>query len=396
MIDEVMITAVNESSASDSDIYSTVSDLKPSEELYSYAERVVIGFICLFVCIFGSVGNTLVIIAVLLSRKLQTPPNAFVVSLATADLLTSLFLIWNVVALLSPEDWPLPNAKWLCTLAGFINVMGIGVSLFCLAAISLNRYILITKPYKTYQRVYSPVKIGLMVILIWIYHFGILLTLSLNRYISFGYDQKYHECSDFEHNDSKIRGLIVTLAKGINLFLVLAIVIFSYAFVFRHVRRHFKRKRRRELNNMQASSSGIAGEPSRHPQQAWYVTENSTQGDSTSLPEASGQPNRRRENTYDRKDLEVTKNLFIIVAVFFLCFMPYCTLLFFPGSGDFLRLYGVVLIYSNSSINPVIYACRHPHFKVVFRAMIQCQYQNIPEPTGILKRLYTRRLNPQQ
>ncbi|XP_072028336.1 type-1 angiotensin II receptor-like [Amphiura filiformis] len=170
---------------------SSASGLRQNENLHPYAERVVIGVIYLFICIFGTVGNFLVIIAVLLSRKLQTPPNAFVVNLATADLIACLSFIWNVVAMLIPNGWPLPNTKWMCTLAAFINI------------------------------------------------------------------------------------------------------------------------------------------------------------------------------------------------------------LILPGADSF-RLYGIVLVYANSSINPIIYARRHPHFKVVFSALIECRYQNIPEPTGILKRFSSRRINPIQ
>ncbi len=377
----------------ESEISENENRLTTDEDLYSYSSRIIIALLCLLICIFGSVGNSLVIIAVFLSRKLQTPPNAFVVSLAIADLLTSLFLIWNVVALLSPNGWLLPNAKWLCSLAGFINILGIGVSLFSLASISLNRYILITKPYDTYRKVYSPVKIGLMVLLTWTYHSTTLVTLSLTRCIGFGYDRKFFECSDFEvDTDSIVPGLIVTLIKGINIFAVIGIVLVTYTLVFRHVRQHFKQKRRRrELNNIsvQASTSAVP------------VTD--------SIPETVGQDRRswannadsnaqfrlqtRRENAFNQKDLEVTKNLFIVVAAFFLCFMPYFVLLLFPGT-DSIRLYGVLFVYSNSCINPVIYARRHPHFKVVMGAMIKCNFEHIPEPTEIIKRFRSSRINP--
>ncbi|XP_072028339.1 G-protein coupled receptor moody-like [Amphiura filiformis] len=369
----------------------TSSKLDNAVSLYSYTQRIVVGMICLLIFIFGSVGNSLVIIAVLLSRKLHTPPNVFVVSLATADLLTSVSLIWNVVALLGPNGWPLQNATWLCTVAGYIVLDCIGVSLLNLAAISLNRYILITKPYNKYRKVYSPVKIGLMVIFTWVIPSLLLLLLSLIRLIGFGYNNKLFLCNELEqHPQSELTLLLV---KVLITLLVLVTVIISYILVYRHVRQHFKKKRRRELNslNMQVSTSGATARPAaRFERQGRGAC---STADSTSQPVTSGHATRSRENAFNQMDLEVTKNLFIVVAIFFLCFIPYAIILFIPGSDSY-HLYGVLLVFANSTFNPVIYARRHPHFKVVFIAMIKCRYKNIPEPTGIVKRFSSRRVNP--
>ncbi|XP_072028335.1 probable G-protein coupled receptor No18 [Amphiura filiformis] len=378
-MDAAMFSIGNSSSASDNETVVIASN----EDLYSYAERVVAAVICSIICIFGSIGNSLVIIAVLLSRKLHTPPNVFVVSLATADLLTSLFLIWDVVALLSSDGWPLPNAKWLCTMTSFVIFVCIGTSLSNLAAISLNRYILITKPYRTYQRIYSPVNIGLMVIFTWICPNLLSLLLSLTKIVGFGYNRKYFICCHFGQQPED--ELLFILSDVLLIFIVLVVVVLSYIFVLKHVRQHFKGKRRREVQGivMQASTSG--NDTERQDRQRSTTAENSI-----SQPDPSGQPIRRRENY---KDLQVTKNLLLVVVVFFVCFLPYSFLIIFPRSDSF-HLYAILLALMNSCVNPVIYARRHPHFKIVLSAMIKCQYQNIPEPTGIAKRFFSRGINP--
>ncbi len=362
-------------------ILTTDSDSKTHVDLHSYTERLILAMLCLFICIIGTVGNSSVFIAVLLSRKLQTPTNAFVVSLAITDLITSLLLIWNVVTLLSPNGWPLPDAIWLCVFTGYMSYNSLGISLLNLAAISVNRYVLITKPLKTYQKIYTPVNIGIMVAAIWI--IPITISLSLKRIAWFGYYEKFYMCSEKTSNPHG--EFVHTVLKIVFTLSVLTTVIISYTLVFRHVRRHSK-KMRQQLNNaassMQASSSRATTE-----QQTQSTTADTIPG-----PGTSGESSRRWQKTVNKQDIEITKNLLIVVIAFFLSFMPYAIIILFPGSESY-HWYTTIFVFANSCMNPVIYARRHPHFKVVFEAMIKGQYQNIPEPSGILRRFISRRIN---
>ena len=357
--------------------------------LYSYTERVVLATIFLFIAIFGTLGNSLVIIAVLLSRKLQTPPNAFVASLAVADLLTCASLTWNIVSLISFNGWPLNNAKWLCTTAGYTVLVCIGVSLFSLSAISLNRCMLITQPYRKYQRIYSSLNIGLMIAGTWVIPSFLFLSLALTGIIRFGYNDKLFLCNEFEQHQKG--DLALLLVKVITTLMALLTVVASYTLVFIHVRRHFKRKREREMNSNNSHTSSTAEEPRGRVRD---VRNTLSIGHSVYN---TGAPNQgtvlKRENPFNRKDLEVTKNMLAIIIIFFLCFMPYAVILFIPGA-ERLHLYGITLVFANSSLNPIIYGLRHPHFKLVLGTLIKCRYDNIPEPAEIVKRFSSRRIEP--
>ena len=131
---------------------STTSPVPTVEFLFDDpVQRIIVAVMFLIAALVGSVGNTIVIIAVCLSRKLRTVTNVFVVNLAVADLLTSLFVPWNAVALLSLDGWPLPF--WICSVAGAITYLCISASFYSLASIAVNRFILITKGLHAYQRV---------------------------------------------------------------------------------------------------------------------------------------------------------------------------------------------------------------------------------------------------
>ena len=279
-----MVNEENSSSVLENGINGSISNdsnLRILGDLHSYTERLMLAMLCLLICIFGTLGNSSVFIAVLLSRKLQTPTNAFVVSLAITDFITSLLLVWYSVTFLNLHGWPLPDAKWLCTIIGYMTINNFGVTLVNLAAISMNRYILITKPLKTYQKIYTPVNIGLMVAATWI--IPLLTFLPLAGIARFGYNKKFFACSDNPDPEDQFTFILVQV---VFILVVLTIVITCYTLVFRHVRRHSK-KMRQQLNNaassMQASSSRATTE-----QQTQSTTADTIPG-----PGTSGESSRR-------------------------------------------------------------------------------------------------------
>ena len=84
--------------------------------------------------------------------------------------------------------------------------------------------------------------------------------------------------------------------------------------------------------------------------------------------------------------MEITKNLFVVVCVLLVCLMP-VVIVNSLEVGPRYTVYGLVFSLVNSSVNPLIYAWRHPHFKVVLRLMVKCRYREIPRPSDTLLRL---------
>ena len=362
-----------------------------SENLYSYGERTFVAITWTLITLFGTVGNSMVIAAVLFSQKLRTATNVFVVNLAVADFLTSLFLTWSVVALLGRHGWPIPDAEWLCSAGGFMIFLCTGVSLYNLAAIALNRLVLITQSFDTYKKIYTPVNITLMAAMIWFIPVAIFISLPLAGIGGFGYDKQHSTCSDLDHHP---QNETFQLAQTILFYPIpLITIVVSYALVFRHMRRHFKRQRSmHELSDIATISSSKVSNS-----ESFVVTDNHmTAVEGLPRVQMQSTPKRvtrsTRSQRIDEMEVEITKNLFLVVCAFFLFFSPYCIALFIPGS-DYLLLYLGISVLSNSIINPVIYAKRHPHFKVVFKCMLTCRYSEIPEPSDTLKRLLSRKPN---
>ncbi|XP_033324581.2 octopamine receptor in mushroom bodies isoform X2 [Megalopta genalis] len=115
-------------------------------------------------------GNVLVILAVYHTNKLRNVTNMFIVSLAVADLMVGLAVLpfsatWEVFKVWIFGDlwcsvW-LAVDVWMCT-ASILN----------LCAISLDRYLAVTRPV-SYPQIMSPKRARLLVATVWILSFVI-------------------------------------------------------------------------------------------------------------------------------------------------------------------------------------------------------------------------------
>ncbi|XP_031618115.1 octopamine receptor Oamb isoform X2 [Contarinia nasturtii] len=125
-----------------------------------------------FINVLVIVGNCLVIAAVFCSHKLRSVTNFFIVSLAVADLLVGIAVLpfsatWEVFKVWIFGDlwcsiW-LAVDVWMCT-ASILN----------LCAISLDRYVAVTRPV-TYPSIMSTKRAKLLVAGVWVLSFVICL-----------------------------------------------------------------------------------------------------------------------------------------------------------------------------------------------------------------------------
>ena len=125
------------------------------------------------------------------------------------------------------------------------------------------------------------------------------------------------------------------------------VIITSYTKVFFVLRNVKKRVNQEQI--VPSVSSGVPRPPQRAPRAA----------------------SRKRQAT-------VTKNMFYVVCAFLLCMTPYSVVLVFPGSDSFVP-YAAVILMLSSSVNPAIYATKHPDFGEVMRKIATCKFHQIPQ-----------------
>ncbi|XP_038069271.1 alpha-1A adrenergic receptor-like [Patiria miniata] len=312
--------------------------------------------------IAGTTGNSLVILAVLLSKKLRTTTNAFVVNLSVADLLTCLMLpayaIYVQALLFGIGDTLV--GFWVGIVTKVIEYTTLGCSILTLMCIALNRWLLISRPLTTYLKVYTPKKIALWLVFTWVMSFVVIIIPPL------------------------VPGQIMRtfrVVMAVVMFPVPSIVIITcYALIWRRINRLVKRKAD------SASTHEVSNEPITHISTVTQLDGIASRSDST-RPQASSKSAKMTGNCQlIRHQTHVTKNMFYVVCAFVLCVGPSAVSLSM-GIYDRASLvgeYAFAVLLFNSCINPLIYATKHRDFKTVFRCIVRRQWDNIPEPSDFL------------
>ncbi|KAJ8028065.1 Melatonin-related receptor [Holothuria leucospilota] len=323
-------------------------------------QRIILSCVFVVIAFIGTFGNSLVVLAVLFSRKLRTTTNVFVVSLAVADLLTCLFLPWNVVSLLSFDTWP--THEYICVVAALVMYTCVGCSVYTLAAIAFNRYTLITRSLHIYKRYFATPKTVVMVAVTWVLPLFYALIPLIFGLGELGYDSKYSTCT---HKTSHPLSDYYSLTQALVIYPVpLVIITLCYTSVFMYVRAHTK-----------SITEGPENSTSSH-------TSHCSKRRESSLP-------TRSMSVISRRQVKITQNLFYVVCAFLICITPYCLSLIVPRSEPVVPWAGA-LILCNSCINPLIYGTKHPQFKRVMCSILTCQLRNIPEPAHFLRATQSR------
>ncbi|XP_072167101.1 G-protein coupled receptor moody-like [Diadema setosum] len=359
-------------------------------ELAGSIQFTFLAVVYILIAIIGIAGNSLVIAAVALCRKLQTPTNVFVVSLAVTDLLSCITLPFQAAMFLSTEDSRLPDG--LCAFIGAVSIICLVGSIVTLALIAFNRCFLITQTRKTYSWLYTTKMLFLMTAMAWLYPTLVLVVPQVSGIGQLGYSPSYKACL---WNEMHPLAYVSDILVAITFFFTFLIIIICYIKIWLYIRRHVRRLR------THSSIKSNNTEPS-HLEDLSSTQEQHTDTQVGSSPHGQGAPNgstvdkKRRPRSVSTREIEITKNLFYVVCAFFVCIIPYAITLTLPVDPilDLLVLYASVPLMFNGCVNPMIYAYKHPTMKVVFRYILKCRVGEIPKPSKCLRRVLSAKQVP--
>ncbi|XP_039670605.1 trace amine-associated receptor 13c-like [Perca fluviatilis] len=271
--------------------------------------------------------NLLVIISVSHFRQLHTPTNILLLSLAVSDLLVGLVVMPREI-FRKTSCWFLGD--FVCFLYNYLSSIIPASSIGDMVLISVDRYVAICDPLHYNTRI-TVKRVKLCVCLCWLCSVSYCFLFVKDDLTQPGrYKSCYGECVFVV--DYVLGAVDVVLCFIIPVILILALYLRIFAVA---------------VSQARAMRSHITAVTLQHS-----VT-----------PKAK------------KSELKAARNLGVLVLVFLMCFCPFYS---FSLAGDSLvtassASYVLFLLYSNSCLNPVIYALFYPWFRKAVKLIVTLQ-----------------------
>ncbi|KAL7729502.1 hypothetical protein ACLKA6_007805 [Drosophila palustris] len=373
-------------------------------------QSVVVSIILLIVILGTVVGNVLVCIAVCMVRKLRRPCNYLLVSLALSDLCVALLVMPMALLYEVLERWSFGTL--LCDIWVAFDVLCCTASILNLCAISVDRYLAITKPLE-YGVKRTPRRMMLCVGIVWL----AAACISLPPLLILGNE---HEDEDGQPICTVCQNFAYQIYATLGSFYIpLSVMLFVYYQIFRAARRIVLEEKRAQTHLQQAlngtgspqtatapslghtdlGSGNGTGHGHRHSSVGNTSLTYSTCGAlSTSgggggggggggvvgIPHGHhgsgstgllGSPHHKKLRFQLAKEKKASTTLGIIMSAFTICWLPFFILalirpfetMHVPPSLSSLFLW---LGYANSLLNPIIYATLNRDFRKPFQEIL--------------------------
>ncbi|XP_016948058.1 G-protein coupled receptor moody [Drosophila biarmipes] len=345
------------------------------------------------IMIVGICGNLLTVVALLKCPKVRNVAAAFIISLCIADLLFCALVLPFQGLRFVQGTWR--HGQVLCRLIPFIQYGNIGVSLLCIAMITINRYVMITH-HGLYARIYKRHWIAVMIAACWLFSYGMQLPTLLGEWGRFGYDHRLQTCSIMtdEHGHSSKTTLFITA------FVIPCLVIIAcYAKIFwvvhkseQRLKRHATKQNSIPNNLRPLASTGSGALPSvAECQPSNRVSSDSSSSFSVDVPETapSGkqQPTRvkdQREVRAKRNEWRITKMVLAIFLSFVVCYLPITIVKVADKNVEHpsLHICSYILLYLSACINPIIYVIMNKQYRKAYKTVVFCQPARLLLPFG--------------
>ncbi|XP_063974070.1 adenosine receptor A2b isoform X2 [Diachasmimorpha longicaudata] len=299
------------------------------------------------VAVCAVVGNGLVITVFSRDKKLRRRTNYYIISLASADLLVGLFAIpFAVLASIG-----LPTNLYACLFTVSVLVVLCTISIFCLVAVSIDRYWAILYPMGYSRNVRTKTAIGIICVC-WIAGtlVGFLPLLGWNS----GIKKTDDKCIFVEVMDYNY---LVFLYFATIIFPAFLIAAF-YAHIYRVV-----------IQQQMMPMKPINPTGPKPKNQKSKVKLMSSDG-------SSGPMMLRLLGAAQKREVKATQNLSRIVIFFIICWFPLytinCVKAFCPDCdvNDFVLNFSIILSHVNSVGNPILYAYHLKDFRAALKAFI--------------------------
>ncbi|XP_071482311.1 G-protein coupled receptor moody-like [Diadema antillarum] len=288
------------------------------------------------VSVLGTFGNILVILAVCKSPSLRTRSNAFIVLLATTDLITTGTLTPFFILTLLRGRWP--YAEIYCKVIGYMALICLALSVLMLCVIAITRYIAVTRPRHQFLKQCN--------------HWVLLCTFSflacaaifiviMPEVVNFGevgYNSDLGHCSMVCEGKDWWFCAVLFLSGVITTMAILPMYYALTLWVVRKSRMTVAAINRNERMSTNANSNALN--------------------------------NINRIPKLSREEIRLTKKLMMLFLIFFICWFPYSIVILGDRHGIMptpLHRFTNLFMWLNSCLNPYLYAWMMRSFRKAYK-----------------------------
>lgn len=356
----------------------------------------VVSALCMALIIVCAVlGNLLVVVSVVRVRRLRVITNYFVVSLAIADILVAIMVMPFNASKQIAGRW-LFNAI-VCDVWNSFDVYASTASILHLCCISIDRYYAIVRPLD-YPMVMTKRRVAVMLALVWTAPLLIsFLPIFLDWYTT---AEAATAAASSSSCDFVVNMAYALISSSISFWLPGSVMVYTYYRIYLEAARQ---ERMLHRHTRLASTS--------HAAVVTSTSSTTTTTTSTTLPAApanglggsqamlgeggsgrrlmahrpsndAGQeatPTKERNLIKLKREHKAARTLGIIMGAFILCWLPfftwYVTITLCDDACNIPPIMEPILFwigYSNSMLNPVIYAYFNKDFREAFKRTLQC------------------------
>ena len=323
----------------------------------------------IFLSLYITTGNVLVMITISFTKSLHSKSNLLVLSLSIADLCVGLILLPMRISEALNAPWT--TTIEYCRIAHGLVLLNLSASMFHIVIIAIDRYIASFHPF-TYESItLNKCQVWLEIILTWL----ISLTVAFLPSMGIG--------ASSQSGTRKLTGVCLfaeTLHPQYALFYASCIFCSSFVIVtvlytrlYLLARNHIKRIAALDVISWEASNSSNI-ESISEDSKVTNVESVSTQSVDNAVQNNYNRSNARQRRT--AMELKAAKVMGIVVGVLYVCWLPNVILMVITAvcrkcSNQFSVTVIIFIVYMNSGLNPIIYYSRLKTYRQATKRMLR-------------------------
>ncbi|XP_062326221.1 5-hydroxytryptamine receptor 1B [Osmerus eperlanus] len=320
-----------------------------------------------------TLSNAFVIATISQSKKLQTPANFLIASLAVTDLLVSILVMPICVLYTVIHVWTLGQV--ICDIWLSSDITCCTASILHLCVIALDRYWAITDAVE-YSKKRTPARAAGMIATAWV------IAISISLPPLFWRQVKAEELTTCNVNTDHIFYTIYSTFGAFYIPTLLLIVLYGRIYV--EARKRILKQSPKKVGKRLTSAHLVTNSPGsvasttsmqcgRHDV---HSSDTGSLASDNQVKVTVSDALLEKKRISAARERKATKTLGIILGAYIICWLPFfiytlvvatCSTCFYPELFDFFNWLG----YLNSLINPIIYTMSNDDFKKAFHKLVR-------------------------